>query len=475
LLKNPPQNIIVSPAAPPPTRARVKALRPLRGRSPMPDTTTAMPAADLLFGDSPALQRAIQNFNRVQNFNRAADVLSLDPNVAARLRRPEKVLMVSIPVRMDNGGVQVFTGFRVQHNDSLGPYKGGIRYHQDVDMGEVSALAMGMTWKCALMGLPLGGAKGGIRVDPRTLSYKETQNITRRYTAEIMPLIGPEIDIPAPDMGTSERHMAWMMDTYSQRAGKFTPQIVTGKPVDVGGSLLRKQATGKGVVYTTLEAAHEIGLPLKGATVSLHGFGNVGTYAAEEYHKLEARIVAIADISGGYVNEKGFDVPAIIRDLEKMSTAGRQATLADLRIGDAIPPEDVLTIPCDILVPAATGHVITMQNVDRVRCKILAEGANGPTMPEADDVLIRNGVFIIPDIVCNAGGVTVSYFEWVQGGMHFFWTADEIDSRLQRILREGFHRTLHGAKNYKIPMRIAAMCEAVARVDRTMRLRGLYA
>jgi glutamate dehydrogenase (NAD(P)+) len=424
---------------------------------------TPPPASGLLFEGSPAYQRVIQNFEM------AAEVLNLDPNTAGRLRRPEKILIVSVPVRMDDNSVRVFTGYRVQHNDSMGPYKGGIRYHPEVDVGEVCALAMQMTWKTAVMGLPLGGAKGAVRCEPMRLSYGENQRLTRRYTAEIMPIIGPEIDIPAPDMGTNERTMAWMMDTFSQRSGKFVPEVVTGKPVDVGGSVLRIEATGRGLVYTTLEAAKEINLRIDGATVVLHGFGNVGTHAAAEFVRRGAKVTAVADVSGGYVNPKGIDVKRFIE------YAAKNRTLDGVDGAERVSAESVLTFPCDILAPAATGHVITAENAPRIRCKILAEGANGPTMPDADPILASNGVHIIPDIVCNAGGVIVSYFEWVQGGMNFFWTEDEIDTRLQRLLLEGYRRSRQFATERNVTMRTASMCVGISRIDRTMRLRGLYA
>ncbi len=417
---------------------------------------------DVIFGDSPALQRVIENFDR------AAAVLELDPNIAARLRRPDKVLIASIPVSRDNGHVEVFAGFRVQHNHALGPYKGGIRYHPDVDLGECAALAMQMTWKCAAMGLPLGGAKGAIRCDPLKLTEREMQEMTRRYTTEMMPIIGPEVDIPAPDMGTNDRTMAWIMDTYTQRTGRFNPGVVTGKPVDIGGSVLRKEATGRGVVYTVVEAAQEVGLNLKGATVVLHGFGNVGTYAALTFVDRGAKVIAVADVSGGYVNTAGMDVRKMLEYVEK------NRTLAGENWGDKVKSDDVLTVPCDILVPAATGGVVTAANAPKIRCKILAEGANGPTMPEADAILERNGVFTIPDIICNAGGVIVSYFEWVQNGMHFFWSEKEIDERLGNLLRGGYQRARAFAKERKLTMRTASLCNAIHRVDVSMRLRGLY-
>jgi glutamate dehydrogenase (NAD(P)+) len=419
---------------------------------------------DLLFGESPALQRTVKNFDM------AARVINLDAGIACRLRQPSSVLIVSCPILMDDGSIRVFTGFRVQHNHALGPYKGGIRYHPDVDLGEVTSLAMQMTWKCALMGLPLGGAKGAIKVDPYKLSDRENEQLTRRYTTEILPLIGPEVDIPAPDMGSNEQTMAWIMDTYSQRSGRFIPQIVTGKPVETGGSKLRKEATGRGVVYTTQEAADEMGLSLKGATVALHGFGNVGTYAAQLFVERGARVIAVADITGGYVNRRGFDIPKMLDHVEKhRSLAG-----CEFEYEQRVAAEDVLTVPCDILVPAATGHVITADNASQVKCRIIAEGANGPTTTEADAILQRNGVFVIPDILCNAGGVIVSYAEWVQGGTYFFWDERQIDDLLQKTLREGYRRTREFAKQHKVPDRIASLCVAIDRVDRCMRLRGLY-
>lgn len=429
----------------------------------MPLASEPVHGTGLRLDDSPAYRRTLENFNK------AAEVINLDPNVAARLRLPERMLIVSVPVRMDDGHVEVFTGYRVQHNDSLGPYKGGIRFHPEVDVGEVTSLAMQMTWKTSLAGLPFGGAKGGVSVDPAKLSYNETQRLTRRYTAEIMPVIGADVDIPAPDMGTNERTMAWFMDTYSQRSGRLVAGIVTGKPLDLGGSKLRAEATGRGVVYTTMFACEEIGLKLEGATVAIHGFGNVGAHAAQEFARRGAKVIAIADISGGYVNQRGFDVEAMVAHVKS------HRTLEGIESGDRVAGLDVLTVPCDILVPAAIGEVINGQNAPKIRCKILAEGANGPTMVDGDKVLDQAGVFVIPDILCNAGGVIVSYFEWVQNGMSFFWSEEEIDTRLHRILKDAYTRTRKMAKERRVPNRIAALCEGISRVDRTMRLRGLYA
>lgn len=433
----------------------------------------ALPPTELGLEESPSYRRAVYNFNM------AAEVLSLDANVARRLRQPERIMVVSIPTRMDDGSVEVFTGYRVQHNDSMGPYKGGIRYHPAVDAAEVAALAMGMTWKCSVMGLPLGGAKGAVKVDPYKLSYKEMQNLTRRYTAEIMPIIGPHTDIPAPDLGTSERTMAWIMDTYSQRSGMFNPGVVTGKPVEIGGSIMRREATGKGAVYCVEEAAQDIGLELRGATAVLHGFGNLGTYAALELAKRGVKLVGVADVSGGYVNPKGLNVDEMFdfaTNPDKQKDKEKKFTLEGYKGGERIAsPEDILTVPCDVLMPAAIGDIITGANAGKIRCKILAEGANGPTQPEADEILLKNGVYVIPDIVCNAGGVIVSYFEWVQNGMNFFWSADEIDQRLSRIIRGGYRASATFAKQRSVPMRISSLCVGIDRVDKSMRLRGLYA
>lgn len=418
----------------------------------------------MLWSASPIWQRTLANFRH------AADLINLDPNTFARLSRPERMMVVSIPVRMDNGEVHVFTGYRVQHNDSCGPYKGGIRYSPEVDLGEVCSLAMQMTWKTALIGLPLGGAKGGVTVDPSKLSYTEIQQLTRRYTSEIMPIIGPKVDIPAPDMGTNERHMAWIMDTYSARVGHTTPGVVTGKPVSVGGSLLRREATGRGVVYCIEQAAAHLGIGIEGTTFAVHGFGNVGSVAANELVKRGAKCVAVADISGAIIDPKGLDVRAMTDYAAKHGSL--QGYNHPSRVDD---PLEALYVPCDVLIPAAQGNVITGNNAARLQCRILAEGANGPTTVEADHILQEKEVFVIPDILCNAGGVTVSYFEWVQGGMHFFWSAEEIDTRLAYLLRQAFGRVMDEMNRMKLYSRDAALTLAIRRVDEVMRSRGLYA
>ena len=417
----------------------------------------------LAWDQSPARQQSLTNFRQ------AADVLKLDENTATRLRRPERILVVSVPVRMDNGSVEVFTGYRVQHNDSRGPYKGGIRYHPDLDLGEVAALAMSMNWKCGLMNLPLGGAKGGVSVDPLKLSAAEPQNLTRRYTAELLSNIGPDKDILAPDMGTNEQTMAWIMDTYSQHSGGTVPEVVTGKPVECGGSALRREATGRGVVYCVEEAADEIGLELSSATFVMHGFGNVGSVAALELAERGATCVAVADVSGGIVDHDGIDVQNLCAHI------ATNRTLEGYERGDGVAGDGVLSVPCDILIPAANGQVIDSANAHDIQCRILAEGANAPTMPDADPILNENGVHIIPDILCNAGGVTVSYFEWVQGGMNLFWLADEIDRRLRGMMKDAYRRVRTFANERNISNRTASLCIGISAVDVTMRRRGLYA
>jgi glutamate dehydrogenase (NAD(P)+) len=412
---------------------------------------------------SPASEMAVNQFDI------AAEKLNLDPNVANRLKRPDRALIVSVPTRMDDGRVQVFTGYRVQHNDVLGPFKGGIRYHPDVNLGEVSALAMWMTWKCSLVGLPLGGSKGGIACDPSKLSRKELQRMTRRYTAEILNFIGPQVDIPAPDMGTNEQVMAWVMDTYSQHKGHAVPEVVTGKPVDIGGTLGRREATGRGVVYTIVEAAKLLGLELSRCTAAVQGFGNVGSIAAKELSALGVKIVGVGDRSGGIVNENGLSLEALFAHKEK------HPDLEGFSGGDRVPGPQVLELRCDILVPAAIEMQITGENAPRLQCRIIAEGANGPTTPEADRILETREIFLIPDILANAGGVVVSYFEWVQGLQNFFWTEEEVNQKLRAILTQAFERVHHMSRKEKVSMRMAALMLGIERVARAMLLRGLYA
>ena len=405
----------------------------------------------------------------VQQFDIAAAKLNVDANVASRLRRPDRALIVSVPIRMDDGKVQVFTGYRVQHNDVLGPFKGGIRYHPEVNLGEVSALAMWMTWKRSLVGLPLGGAKGGVTCDPVELSRQELQSMTRRYTAEILNFIGPEIDIPAPDLGTNEQVMAWVMDTFSQHKGHAVPEIVTGKPVDIGGTLGRREATGRGVVYTIIEAAKHLSIDLTRCTAVVQGFGNVGSVAVKELANIGVKIIGVADRTGGFYDPKGLPVQKLLE------LADKYHSLENCPYGQKISNAEVLELKCDILVPAALEMQITKENADRLQCRILAEGANGPTTLEADAVLKEKGVFLIPDILANAGGVVVSYFEWVQDLQNFFWTEQEVNQKLRDILVRAFREVLDMSQREKVDMRLAALMIGIERVERAMLWRGLYA
>ena len=405
----------------------------------------------------------------VQQFDVAAAKLDLDPNLAARLRRPDRAMVVSVPTRMDDGRVNVFTGYRVQHNDVLGPFKGGLRYHPSVNLGEVSALAMWMTWKCSLVGLPLGGAKGGIACDPAELSHNELQSMTRRYTAEILNFIGPEIDVPAPDMGTNEQIMAWIMDTYSQHKGHAVPEIVTGKPVAIGGTLGRREATGRGVVYTIIEAAKHLGIDLTKCTAAVQGFGNVGAVAVKELSEIGVRVIGVADRTGGFYDAKGLPLARLLE------VADQNHSLEGFSYGQKITNAELLELKCDILVPAALEMQITKENAPRLQCRILAEGANGPTTPEADVILREKDVFVIPDILANAGGVVVSYFEWVQDLQNFFWTEEEVTKKLRDILVKAFHEVLQMSQKHKVHMRLAALMIGIERVARAMLWRGLYA
>jgi len=412
---------------------------------------------------SPASEMAVRQFDI------AAERLNLDKNVAGRLRRPDRALIVSVPTRMDDGSVHVFTGYRVQHNDVLGPFKGGIRYHPDVNLGEVGALAMWMTWKCSLVGLPLGGGKGGIACDPKKLSRNELQGMTRRYTAEILNFIGPEVDIPAPDMGTNEQVMAWVMDTYSQHKGYAVPGVVTGKPVDIGGSLGRREATGRGVVYMIMEAAKHLELDLAKCSAVVQGFGNVGLVTARELAALGVKVVGASDTSGAVWNAKGLPMAELVLYKDK------NKRVQGFPGAESVSGAELLELKCDILIPAAGEMQITGENAAGLKCKILAEGANGPTTPEADQILKEKGIFIIPDILANAGGVIVSYFEWVQDLQNFFWTEDEIRNRLREILNRAFHEVIGVSRREKVDMRVAALMIGVKRVARAMLWRGLYA
>jgi glutamate dehydrogenase (NAD(P)+) len=403
-----------------------------------------------------------------RQFDIAADRLSLDPALRAVLREAERELIVSVPVRMDDGSVEVFTGYRVQHNLGRGPSKGGIRYHQDVTLNEVRALAMWMTWKCAVVGIPFGGGKGGVRVDPKRLSMRELEGLTRRFTTEISVLIGPEKDIPAPDVNTNAQTMAWMMDTYSMHVGYTVPGVVTGKPISLGGSEGRHEATGRGGVVTIVEAARHLGLPIEGATVAIQGFGNAGAIAAYLLEDLGARIVAVSDSVGGVRKADRLDIKSV------RAWKAEHGTVVGFPGAQPISNEALLELEVDILAPAALESQITATNAERVRPRILAELANGPTTPDADVILARNGVLVIPDILCNAGGVTVSYFEWVQDLNRDQWSEAIVNAKLSEIMVRSFGEVLAMSLRENVDMRLAAYLLAVDRVASATALRGIY-
>lgn len=401
-------------------------------------------------------------------FDKAAAILDLDQESRVRLREPRRTLTVNFPVRMDDGSVRNFTGYRVQHTLTMGPTKGGIRYAPGVSEGECAALAAWMTWKCALLGLPYGGAKGGVRCDPNLLSVDEIERITRRYASELIPIIGPDRDIPAPDMGTGEREMAWFYDTYSQLMGHAVPEIVTGKPPVLGGTEARRPATGLGVVYVAEAVCERLGTPLRDQAVAIQGFGNVGAVAASELHAIGAKVVAISDHTGGIHNPKGIDVPEAVRWMEQ------HRTLEDCPLGSPVGRAEVLEVPCDLLIPAALERQITQANAPRIDTKLIVEAANGPITPEAEAVLADRGILIVPDVLANAGGVTVSYFEWVQDQQKFMWDMIEIQERLKRLLRAAFGRVIEASDRLDVDWRTAALSVAVLRVSEAARLRAIY-
>ncbi len=405
----------------------------------------------------------------MSRFDRAAELLDLEPGIYKILRNPEKQLTVSIPVQLDNGDVEVFTGYRVLYNTSRGPAKGGIRFDLNVTLEEVKALAAWMTWKCAVVNLPFGGAKGGVICDPLSMSVGELERVTRRYTKGIMSLLGPDTDVPAPDVNTNERVMAWVMDTYSMHVGRTENAVVTGKPVEMGGSLGRKEATGRGCMLVTREALAHLGMAMKGATVAVQGFGNVGSTAATLMAREGCKIVGISDRTGAYYNAKGIDVDAANAHIRQ------HRTLEGFAGGDAIDAEDLLTLEVDVLVPAALENVITTKNAPKIRAKVICEGANGPTTAAADPILDEKGIFVIPDILANAGGVTVSYFEWVQDRMGYFWSEAIVNERLGEIMTRSFADVLQLSKQHKVNMRTAAYMLSISRVATVHRLRGIYA
>ena len=405
----------------------------------------------------------------MSRFDRAAELLDLEPGLYKVLRHPEKQIIVSIPVLMDNGEVEVFEGIRVLYNTSRGPAKGGIRFDMAVTLEEVKALAAWMTWKCAVVNLPFGGAKGGVICDPSKLSIGELERLTRRYTAGIIQTLGPDSDVPAPDVNTNERVMAWVMDTYSMRAGHTVTAVVTGKPIEMGGSLGRREATGRGCMIVTKQSLAHLGLNIKGATVAVQGFGNVGSVAADLLTKEGAKVVAISDKTGGYHNPAGIDIAGAIKHVrEKRSLEG-------LKGATPITNEELLQLEVDVLVPAALENVITSKNAAKIRAKVICEGANGPTTAGADSILDEKGIFVIPDILANAGGVTVSYFEWVQDRGGYFWTEETVNQRLTEIMVRSFEDVLKLSKQHKVNMRTAAYMLSISRVATVHRLRGIYA
>jgi glutamate dehydrogenase (NAD(P)+) len=405
----------------------------------------------------------------LQEFDGAARILKLEPGIWRILTHPKRQIIVSCPVQMDNGQIEVFTGYRVQYNITLGPAKGGIRYHPEVSLDEVTALAAWMTWKCAVAHIPFGGGKGGIVCDPTRMSKRELEALTRRYVAEIIDAIGPEKDVPAPDVNTNDQIMAWVMDTYSMHVGHTSTAVVTGKPVELGGSLGRREATGRGVMIVTREAAKHLGIDITKATVGVQGFGNVGSVSADLIAKLGAKIVAVTDHKGGVYNAAGLDVPAMLE------YAREKKTIDEFPGGEPLSNEQIWDLDVDILVPAALENQITEENAPKIRAKIVTEGANGPTTPDAHRIMHERGIFVIPDILANSGGVTVSYFEWVQDRHGYFWEEDEVNTRLEKKMVEAFTDVLQTSLKYKVDLRTAAYIVAINRVGTVTRMRGMYA
>src|SRR6476620_551320 len=405
----------------------------------------------------------------LQEFNVAARIINLEPGVWNILTHPKRQIIVSCPVQMDNGEIEVFTGYRVQYNITLGHGKGGIRYHPEVSLDEVTALAAWMTWKCAVAHIPFGGAKGGVVCDPTNMSRRELEALTRRYVAEIIEAIGPEKDVPAPDVNTNEQTMAWIMDTYSMHVGHTETAVVTGKPLELGGSLGRREATGRGVMICACESARHLGFDVKGAKVAVQGFGNVGSVSAELLAEQGAKIVAVADYKGGVYNARGLDVGPLLE------YAARTRSVAGFAGGEPLSNEQLFKLDVDILIPAALENQITIDNAADIRAKVVVEGANGPTTPDANNHLHGRGVFVVPDILANSAGVTASYFEWVQDRYGYFWTEKEVNFRLEAKMCEAFDAVLKTALKYNVDMRTAAYIVAISRVATVTRMRGMYA
>ena len=404
----------------------------------------------------------------LRQLDHVAGILKLDDGIHAILQKPKRELTVNFPVQIEGNGTRMFTGYRVQHNTSRGPAKGGLRFHPETDLDEVRALAMWMTWKCAIVNIPFGGAKGGVVCDPKTLTRSELEDLTRRYTTEISIIIGPDSDIPAPDVGTNGQIMAWLMDTYSMHAGHTVPAVVTGKPVSIGGSEGRIDATGLGVVLVTEEAFKKRGWSMEGATIAIQGFGNVGSAAARIFHKHGAKVIAVSDVSGGITSLRGLDIPALV------AYVARTGSVTSFPGTEFVSNNDILALECDVLVPAALQGQITGANAGEVRARMVVEGANGPTTPDADAILGSRGILLIPDVLANAGGVTVSYFEWVQDIQSFFWSESQVNARLARIMRRAFAEVWAASETHRVDLRTAAYLVGVARVAEATLTRGIY-
>ncbi len=416
-----------------------------------------------IFADGSLYQETLKRFDE------AADILGANKGVYKVLRHPYREVTVYIPVQMDNGDIEVFIGYRVQHSIARGPAKGGIRYSKDVTLDEVRALAAWMTMKCAIVNIPFGGGKGGVICDPMELSKSELEKITRRYTASLIEIWGPEIDVPAPDVNTNEQIMAWIMDTYSMHARHTVTSVVTGKPLNLGGSKGRREATGRGVVIVLEQAAQTYGIPIKGATAVVQGFGNVGSVAASLLDQIGCKVIAVSDIFGGLFNEKGLDIDDVIKYM-KMTKK-----VVGYPKAEPIDNKAILELPCDFLVPAAIENQITIENADRIKAKIICEGANGPTTIEADNILNKKGIIVVPDILANAGGVTVSYFEWVQDRQGYFWTEEQVNAALAQIMVSSYQEVATISKQYKVPLRTASYMLGLQRVLECIETRGIYA
>jgi glutamate dehydrogenase (NAD(P)+) len=432
--------------------------------------TSSSPAQPIILPDKDLVLDEDNPFEAMMSrFDAAAEKLNLDPGLYRILRHPDKQIIVSIPIQRDNGEIEVFTGYRVLYNTSRGPAKGGIRFDLAVTLDEIKALAAWMTWKCALVNIPFGGSKGGVICDPATLSMDELERLTRRYTAQIIETLGPDSDVPAPDVNTNERVMAWIMDTYSMHARHTTTAVVTGKPIEMGGSLGRREATGRGCMIMAREALQSLGIPIEGARVAVQGFGNVGSVAATLLAEIGCRVVAISDKSTALHNPRGIDVS------DAVSWVRNHRYLSGYPDAETITNAELLTVDCDVLVPAALEHVITKRNAGDIRARIIIEGANGPTTANADQILDDNGIFVVPDILANAGGVTVSYFEWVQDRGGYFWDLETVNTRLEKIMVDSFREVTTMAEQHKVNLRTASYMLAIERVAAVHRLRGLYA